>query len=160
MVWGSFHARGVGPLKRVEGTLNGDGYHGILTHHAVPKVRELANEYPSDETFYLQQDNTPVHTTNKNKQYTANMKRDKDPEIELLAWPSQSPDLNPIENLWRYVKKQLRKIRPRPTNMEQLWERVQAEWAALPVTLLTSLARSMPNRIQENIAARGGSTSY
>jgi hypothetical protein len=67
MVWGAFHAKGMGPLKRLEGIIDGSIYHGILVAHAVPKVRQLATEYPSDIPFYLQQDNAPVHTAAQNK---------------------------------------------------------------------------------------------
>ena len=160
MVWGSFHDGGVGPLKLIESTLDGAGYHGILTHHAVPKVRQLAKEFPSNHPFYLQQDNAPVLPSKLNKAYMASMRRPGDPDIALLPWPSQSPDLNPIENLWRYVKVQMHKNPTKPTNTNELWERVKAQWAALPVSLLTSLARSMPNRCAEVTAAKGGHTSY
>ena len=44
-------------------------------------------------------------------------------------WPSKSPDMNPIENLWAQMEKALERRPNRPTNEAQLWRAVQQEWA-------------------------------
>ena len=56
MVWGSFAGSRVGDLYRVSGTLNQNGYHSILQHHAVPSGMRLVGQ-----RFILQQDNDPKH---------------------------------------------------------------------------------------------------
>lgn len=48
-----------------------------------------------------------------------------------MEWPAQSPDLNPIENLWADIKNAVHEAKPR--NAEELWNVVQLSWAAIPV---------------------------
>ena len=64
-------------------------YHDLLGNVALPSIHML---FGAGEVIF-QQDNDPKHTAHMNKQCFV------DNEIELMDWPSQSPDLNPIENL-------------------------------------------------------------
>ncbi|GFW24979.1 transposable element Tcb1 transposase [Trichonephila clavipes] len=53
-------------------------------------------------------------------------------QIELLPWPARSPDLSPIENMWSMVTQQLTRITPPAVRRDQLWQRVEAAWSAVP----------------------------
>ncbi|GFS84488.1 transposable element Tcb1 transposase [Trichonephila clavipes] len=53
-------------------------------------------------------------------------------QIELLPWPARSPDLSPIENMWSMVVQRLTQIAPPAATPEQLWQRVEAAWSAVP----------------------------
>lgn len=75
-----------------------------------------------------------------------------------LDWPSQSPDLNPIENLWSILDHQL-KARA-PNNTEKLFNILKKGFYVLPVELLDKLVCSMPDRIAACITAKGGMTKY
>ena len=74
-------------------------------------------------------------------------------------WPAQSLDLNPIENLWRLIKYHIAK-RPVAKSVQELEQQVQEEWAAVPLETIQKFIDSMPQRIVEVIAAKGGHTHY
>ena len=80
--------------------------------------------------------------------------------IKVLPWPSQSPDLNPMENLWSEIKLRLTLRKDRPKSLDDLFERVQQEWKALPSSYLKSIGFSMPRRIQAVIENHGGHIKY
>ena len=64
---------------------------------------------------------------------------------KTLGWPSQSSDLNPIENYWKIVKDGGAKKKPQ--NKKDLWEVVKAAWYAIPVATCQKLVNSMPERL-------------
>ena len=57
-----------------------------------------------------------------------------------MKWPAQSPDLNPIENLWHIIGE---KVRERmPTNVNNLWNIIEDEWQKITPELCSKLSRS------------------
>jgi transposase len=159
-VWGCFHASGVGILKRIEGIMDGSKYHTILTHSAMPEMKKLTNENPTNVISTFQHDNDPKHTAKRNKRYLERKQKEGKIKFEVLPWPSQSPDLNPIENLWNKLKDALRDRPDRPSNLDQLFEFVKQEWQKLPRNYLLKLVQSLPKRIKEVIKSGGGPTHY
>lgn len=156
-VWGCFSASGVGSLKWVEGKMDASSYHGILTHRVLPTLRTRSKEEP-EIIWLFQHDNASVHTAEECTTYLK--KREKAEGFKVLDWPSQSPDLNPIENVWSHLKLQLKHRKVYPRTKAQLWGYVQEEWAKLPANLLMNLAVSMPKRCKDVIAAHGGPIDY
>lgn len=74
--------------------------------------------------------------------------------------PPQSPDLNPIEDVWNLLKRRIYQRPIAPINEAELLEAAQDEWGRIaPEDHLESIL-SMPNRIQAVIDARGGPTRY
>lgn len=76
------------------------------------------------------------------------------------TWPANSPDLNPIENLWHILRSNIRKRVPKPMRKEDLIAAVQEEWVKLDMKKVNRLIESMPRRLQAVIDAKGGSTKY
>ena len=77
-----------------------------------------------------------------------------------LIWHANSPNLNPIENLWKIVKDLLRH-RPRPKIKEEMEKKpIQSTWYTTSLEQLQTLIRTMHDRMQAVILARGGSTRW
>ncbi len=78
----------------------------------------------------------------------------------MLPWPAQSPDLNPIENIWSILKKKLRERSVHPSNAEELFEVLCNIWSALPDSLFSTLVDSMTRRVTAVVDNEGCPTKY
>ncbi len=148
MVWGCFAASGPGRLAVINGTMNSAVYQKILKDNVRPSVRDLKLK----RTWVLQQDNDPKHTSKSTSEW---LKKNK---MKTLEWPSQSPDLNPIEMLWHDLKKAVHARKP--SNVAELQQFCQDEWAKIPPQRCNRLIASYRKRLIAVVAAKGGPTSY
>lgn len=154
-VWGCFSWRGAGPLKRINGIMDAAMYREILKAHMAPYLKKLAEEKKvAEEEIMFQQDNDPKHTSKKVKNYLSNKK------IIVLDWISQSPDMNPIENAWKYLKNRLVEHTPKPSNLDEVFEIIKEEWSKIPLSYFQGLIEGMPRRVQALYDARGHHTKY
>ena len=76
------------------------------------------------------------------------------------TWPSNSPDLNPIENLWHVLRSNIRKRRVQPKNKNDLIVALQEEWEKLDLNIVNVLISSMPKRLDAVIKSKGGYSGY
>jgi len=81
-----------------------------------------------------------------------------DNNINVLEWPRNSPDLNPIENAWNYLKNKVQERKL--SNINDLQEELKKLWVTLDSTYFASLADSMPKRLQMVINSKGEMTKY
>ena len=97
--------------------------------------------------FIFQQDNNPKHTAKISKEWLQNH------SVNVLEWPSQSPDLNPIEYLRGDLKMAVH--RRSPSNLMELERFCKEEWSKLPKNTCAKLVTTYSKRPEAVIAAKG-----
>ncbi len=148
MIWAAMSSAGVGPLCFLKSTINTPIYQEILEHFMLPSADKLYG----DADFIFQQDLAPAHTAKGTKSWF------NDHGVTVLDWPANSPDLNPIENLWVIVQRKMRDTRP--SNADDMKAAIKATWASITHEQCYKLIASMPLRIDAVIHAKGGPTKY
>lgn len=150
-IWGCMTYHGIGWMCKLPQGLDSETYLEILEDELQSTIHAY---FPRGKSFVFQQDGASVHKSRVVQRYFGEKK------IQVLDWPAQSPDLNPIEHLWADLKKRIARKRGDITSKQDLWEAIEEEWEATPKSLLRSLIDSMPQRIEAVIKAKGGPTKY
>ncbi len=148
MLWGCFSAAGTGRLVAIEGKLNAAKYRDILDENLLQSAPDLR----LGRRFTFQQDNDPKHTAKITKEWLHNN------SVTVLEWPSQSPDLNPIEHLWRDLKMSVHQRLP--SNLTELERICKEEWQRIPKSRCEKLVASFPKRLMAVLNQKGASTKY
>ncbi len=100
--------------------MNAAKYRDILDENLLQSSQDLR----LGRRFTFQQDNDPKHTAKITKEWLHNN------SVTVLEWPSQSPDLNPIEHLWRDLKMAVHQRLP--SNLTELERICKEEWQRIP----------------------------
>ena len=148
MVWGSFSGRGLGTLVVLPRNIrvNQDVYYELLNDH-------LQDAFEKSAAKIFQQDGAPPHTAKSVIQWL------DDCEIEFIRdWPGNSPDISPIENLWRLIKKKLEG--KDVSSVPRLEAAIREAWNKIPFSTLRNLALSIPNRLRSVKKRNGLPTKY
>ena len=150
MVWGCFGYKDVGFICSVKDKIDSQCYVEILEEYMAPSVPYCVDD---EKDYIFQQDNASIHKSMKTKKYF------QDNDITVLDFPPYSPDLNPIENLWGIVKRNLYKNGPYKS-INKLSEAFSREWSNITPELCKKLIDSMEDRLKAVVKAKGGFTKY
>lgn len=149
MIWGAISVRGPVELKFIEGTQTGVRYRDMLE-----EVKPLVEEIMEGQPWIFQQDHAAVHTARVVREwFRAN-------NVVELEWPSVSPDLNIIENLWGWLTRRVYRSGQQYGTITELKTAIRTAWDEIPLDLLQKLYSSIENRIYQVILNRGGHTKY
>jgi transposase len=154
-VWGSFCAKGLVGFHIFEKNMNGELYRNSITENLFENAQRLLGK-----NWRLQQDNDPKHKAKKTMELIHAHCQN------VLDWPSYSPDLNPIENLWSILKRRVEKditkriVKKQEVNKDIFHSLIRTHWLELDQNLLLKLVNSMPGRIKEVIESNGKRIKY
>jgi transposase len=148
MVWGCFGYNGT-RLVTVSGRMTAVTYTEMLDTEMLPFLGEL-----SGPNCVFQQDNAPIHDAYLTRQCF------RDNDIEVLPWPSCSPDLNPIENVWGMLVRAVYQGARQYASVAELQEAIYRCWSKLDMLELQNLIEKMPRRLIKVIEKKGGHTGY
>ncbi len=154
VAWACMAASGTGSLVFIDDVttdkcsrMNSEVFRAILSAHIQPNASELIGR-----RFTLQMDNDPKHTAKATKEFL------KGKKWTVMQWPSQSPDLNPIEHAFHLLKTKL--MGKCPKNKQELKTVAVEAWQSITRDETQRLVMSMRSRLQAVIDCKGFATKY
>lgn len=158
-VYGAFSASGTASLLQVSGGkykwqkgvpgVRAPEYIHVLKTHLIPAAKRLFK----GKKWQLLHDGAGPHKAKATKACLAQQ------GVQVVAlWPGNSPDLNPIENIWSWVQRHINKMHV--TSLDELMAAVHKVWSQIPSSLLQTLANSMTTRLAKLEARDGGRIDY
>ena len=147
MIWASICAQGPGKIFLLPPNvkINSDIYVKVLKKYLLPSMVSLRC------TYFLQDKATP-HTSLRTNSFL------KENSIQTVQLPGSSPDINPIENCFSFVKYKL--DGEDTSTLPKLKKCIKSKWNKLDRKYLEKLCLSMPKRLQGVLDKRGGMTQY
>jgi transposase len=158
-VWGIISTRWKGPLVFFKkewlsdkGTVNSDVYIRTILPH-IQAFQEYVQQLEGEQQLLYFEDNSSIHSSRATSSAMQALGINK-----ALGWPPNSPDLNPIENVWRLLK--WRVSRRFPHTEEDLRRIVMEEWEKVECSDYKKYIREMRDRCWAVIQADGGHTKW
>jgi hypothetical protein len=149
-VWGCFSERGFGRLELFTENLNAEKMVKIYERGLLKSAEKMFGR--NKKIWVLQEDNDPKHRSRLCKAWK------EENGVVTMDWPSQSPDANPIENVWGIMKSHL--AGKRIFTLKQLSYQIKKIWNSLSTEYAETLVESMPRRCQAILDNDGDYTSY
>jgi transposase len=148
MVWAGMSCYGKTQLAFLEGRQNSQCYTKTLDDYLLPYLEELRDDHGISDPIF-QHDNASIHES----QYTRSHMRELG--FDRLLWPSKSPDLNPIENVWGQLAGLVYEGGRQFETRGELKTQITRCWQKIETSYLQRLVESMPTRMAQVILTRG-----
>ena len=148
-VWAGISKRGATKICIFSGIMDAAFYTEILSECLLPFLNE---KFPNGEHFFMQ-DNDPKHVSRTAQQFF---------EVQNINWwktPPESPDLNPIENLWHELKEYLR-AKVKPKNLTELIAGIKKFWSTVTPEKCTKYIRHLRKVVPKVLEVNGAATGY
>jgi len=145
-VWGGITSRGALSLEVFRNYLNSIDYVKIIRR----RKNYLDDLFP--DGYYWMQDRDSKHKADIGQDFI-NEELDK-----IMQWPKASIDLNPIENVWAWLKRSVTSDQPK--SLDEMEDSIIANWRFVTAEFLRPFYESMPQRMKEVIARKGGKIDY
>lgn len=146
MVWGAISTTGAVAFDFVFGRINSNTYIQLLSRTLIPSLDRMPLHQLRNIVF--QQDNARYHVSARTMRFF------EENGIEVTSWPAKSPDLNPIEKIWAFMK--LRLCRQHCNSVRQFRQAIQSAWTQVATPDLCSrLITGLPRKMKEVIDRRG-----
>lgn len=149
MVWGAFCADGMLEVAFPSTHMNSEEYIEVLRMNLLPFIRNKGSDY-----WVFQQDNARIHVSRATNSWL------NDNSVQVMTWPACSPDLNPIENIWGLLTREVYKENRQYDNIQHLKIAVNEAWHNFDKNTILNLIKSMPNRLFDVIRNKGGVINY
>jgi predicted transcriptional regulator len=149
MVWAAFGSKGKASIAFITNRLDSEDYITMLETHLLPCIKKIGGK-----NAIFQQDGASIHRSMRTSEWL------KSKKINVLSWPANSPDLNPMENLWALLVRKLYDNSRQFQNIKDLKEKLVECWQMITNEDLKKLIESMPRRIIETIQKKGNPTHY
>ena len=150
MIWSAISRKGTGHLYMVQGMMKQDKCKQMLMDRLFPQVRDW---FPNEESFVFMQDGPPCHTARSLKAFLHEQNKPQ------LFWLGNLTDMNPIENVYELVKREMAND---ITSKQQLIVKLIKVWChnSKMQERVEECINSMPRRIKALIDAKGRTTKY
>ena len=141
-----FYIMWMGPAIHVDVTLTHTTYLSTVADHVHPFMEPV---FPEGCGLF-QQDNAQCHKAKMVQEWFE----------EVVTWPPNSSDINPIKHLWDVLDKQVRSTEVSPRNLQDLRDLLLTSWYQIPQHKFRGLVESMPQWVRAVLAAKGGPRQY
>lgn len=149
MVWLGFSYNGKLELGFVNPRSNHKDYINLLSTNLLAQAQQIGGL-----NWMFQHDNASIHTAKNTLEWL------KTNNISTLDWAPRSPDMNPVENVWSLLVSEVYAGGKQYETVKDLKISLLKAWNEMEMDSLSSLVRSMPNRVTELLIANGGRTNY
>ena len=149
-IWAGISLKGATQVCIFEGIMNAPLYCEILQQTLIPFIQE---HFPPPATHCFMQDNDPKHTSRAAQQFFI------DSNINWWKTPAESPDVNPIENIWHELKEYIRR-EINPTTKEGLIDGINNFWSTVDIHKCRRYIHHLKKVLPRVIELNGNATGY